>query len=283
MDICRFVRGKTVLCRILVLASVVGLSGCGNKEKNGGQALARVNGVEITSLQINDELMRAGVKPEQREVSAPQLLESLIDRQLIVDEATRNNIHRSPEVLQEIERAKAQIIAQAYIRNIEAKITKPTQAEIEDYFLKHPEYFIQRKQYDLQQIVIANGDFSNELKLVMDSAKSLDSVATWMDIHHIRYARGQLSRTTADLPELMVEKLKNMKKNELFIFNDGENSILNCITNVKTSPVAAKDVTRQIEQYLINSKTAQVENARIAQLRSQSKIEYLNASAPIVR
>lgn len=272
---------RRVLCGVLVLVTAVGLSACGSKEKKAGQALVRVNREEITVLQINDELKRAGVKAEQQEAATRQLLESLIDRQLIMAEAKRNKIERTPEVMQAIERAKAQIITQAYLGSITTKIDKPSMSEIDDYFQKHPEYFSQRKQYDIQQLVISTKDFSDELKSAIDSAQSLDEVAAWLDKHNARYARGQLSRSTTDLPEQMVAKLKEMRKGQLFIVNEGENSMLNAISNIKDSPVTAKDAAQQIEQYLINKKTKEVADAEIKHLRSSAKIEYLNASAPV--
>lgn len=270
-----------MLCVALVLVTATGLSGCGGKEKKAGQALARVNGEEITVLQINDELRRAGVKADQQNAAAKQLLESLIDRQLILAEAMRNKIDRTPEVMQAIERAKAQIIAQAYLKSIVAKIDKPSTAEINDYFQKHPEYFAQRRQYDIQQLVISIKDLSDELRTAIDSAKSLNEVAALLDGHNVRYARGQLSRSTTDLPEQVIAKLRDMRKGELFIFNEGENSMINTITDIKDSPVTVKNAAPQIEQYLINKKNKEMADAEITLLRSMAKIEYLNASAPV--
>jgi peptidyl-prolyl cis-trans isomerase C len=272
---------KRMLCISLVLVTAASISACGNKEKKAGQALVRVNGEEITVLQINDELRRAGVNTEQQKTATKQLLESLIDRQLILAEAMRNKVDRTPEVMQAIERAKAQIIAQAYLKSLVSKIDKPSTVEINDYFQKHPEYFTQRKQYDIQQLVIATKDFSDELKLAIDSAKSLNEISSWMDKYHVRYARGQLSRNTSDLPEQMVAKLKEMQKGQLFIVNEGENSMINSIADIKDSPVTAKNAAPQIEQYLLNKKTKEVADAEITHLRSMAKIEYLNASAPI--
>lgn len=272
---------RPMLCIVLVLLTAAGLSACGNREKKAGQALVRVNGEEITVLQINDELRRAGVRADQQKTATKQLLESLIDRQLILTEAMRNKIDRTPEVMQAIERAKAQIIAQAYLKSIVTKIDKPSTAEINDYFQKHPEYFTQRKQYDIQQLVIATKDTSDELKTAIDSAKSLNEVEAWLDGHNVRYARGQLSRSTTDLPEQVIAKLKEMQKGELFIINEGENSMINTIADIKDSPVTVKNAAPQIEQYLINKKTKEAADAEITLLRSMAKIEYLNASAPI--
>lgn len=271
---------KSLLIGALVLMSAAGLSACGNKDKKSGQALVRVNGEEITMLQINDELNRAGVKAEQQEIATKQLLESLIDRQLILAEAARNKIDRTPEVVQAIERAKAQIVSQAYMKSIVGKITKPSISEINEYFQQHPEYFNQRKQYDIQQLIFPTKDFSNELKAVIDAANSLESVVTWMENRNIKYAHGKMSRNTSDLPEPIVAKLKEMKKGQLFMVNEADRSMLNYIADIKSSPVSAKEAEPQIEQYLINKRTKDAVDAEVRHLRTTAKIEYLNASAP---
>lgn len=271
---------KRVLCCALVLVAAAGLSACGSKEKKAGQALVRVNGEEITMLQINDELSRAGVQPGQQEAATKQLLESMIDRQLILAEAMRNQIDRTPEVMKAIERAKAQIIAQAYLQSITSKTSKPSKAEIDDYFQKHPEYFTQRKQFDVEQLVLASKDFSDKLKQVVDSAKSLENVATWLNGHNIKYARGKLSRTTADIPPDLGEKLRALHKGEMFIIKQGENTLINILVDIKDVPVMAEGAAPRIEQYLVNKKNKELADAEVTHLRSSAKIEYLNAQPP---
>lgn len=271
---------RRVLCGMLVLVAAVGLSACGSKEKKSGQALVRVNGEEITVLQINDELSRAGVQPGQQEAATKQLLESMIDRQLFLAEAMRNKIDRTPEVMKAIERAKVQIITQAYLQSITAKVSKPSKAEIDDYFQKHPEYFTQRKQFDIKQLVLASKDFGDKLKQVVDSAKSLENVATWLDGQSIKYARGQLSRTTADMPPDLGEKLRALHKGEMFIIKQGENTLINIFVDIKDAPVTAEDAAPRIEQYLVNKKNKELAEAEVTHLRSLAKIEYLNAQPP---
>ncbi|MDO8990253.1 MAG: EpsD family peptidyl-prolyl cis-trans isomerase [Sideroxyarcus sp.] len=272
--------GKRAILIALMLGTAIGISACGSKEKKAGQSLVRVNGEEITVMQVNDELQRAGVKPEQQELATKQVIESLIDRQLILSEAMRNEVDRTTAVVQAIERAKAQIITQAYLKSLSSKIAKPSVVEIDDYYQKHPEFFSQRKQYEVQQLVIATKDFSNDLRSVVDSAKSLDGVAAWMDGHGVRYVRGQLSRSNTDLPEQIVAKLKEVQKGQLFIVNEGDRSMINLMSNVKISPVDAKTAAPQIEQYLFNKKVSDAAQAEVTHLRSAAKIEYLNASAP---
>lgn len=262
---------RCTLCSILMLTTALGLSACNNKDKRPGQTLVKVNGEEITMLQINEEITLVDAEADKK-----QLLESLIERQLIIDEAIRNKIHRSPEVIRATERAKSKIIEQAYLKNIVSKISEPTRAEINDYFQRHPEYFSVRKQFDLQQLIFATKDISDELKTTMDSAKSLDIIAAWLDRHNIRYTRGYLSRNSIDLPEQMATKLGKMKNGQLFIFNEGEKTMLNSITEIRNIPLTINAATPQIKQYLIRKKSREVIDAEIKQLRSLAKIEYLN-------
>jgi peptidyl-prolyl cis-trans isomerase C len=274
------VSSRRVLCCVLMLVAAAGLSACGSKDKKAGQSLVRVNGEEITILQINDELKRAGVQAGQQEAASKQLLESLIDRQLILAEAMRNKIDRTPEVMQAIERAKAQIISQAYLQSITSKVDKPSKAEIDDYFQKHPEFFTKRKEFVLKQLVIANKNFSDELRLFIGSAKSLDEVAAWMGRHDMQYARGQATRSTADVPQQAVAKLLELPNGQLFLVNEGDNRVLNVLTAINDSPVTAMNAAPQIEQFLINKMRKDSAELEIAHLRSLAKIEYLNASAP---
>jgi peptidyl-prolyl cis-trans isomerase C len=269
---------RSRLIGVLILVVVAGLAACGSKDKKAGQTLARVNGEEITVLQLNDELRRAGVQASQQEAASKQLLESLIDRQLILAEATRNKIDRSPEVMQAIERAKAQIIAQAYLQGVTSKVAKPSKAEIDDYYQKHPELFAKRKEFDLKQLVISNKNFSDELKSLIETSKSLDQISEWLDRHNVQYARAQAIRSSMDLPSEAVDKILELPRGQLFIVNEGENRIINTITAIKDSPVTATNAAPQIEQFLTNKMMKDAAGAYVAHLRSLAKIEYLNAS-----
>jgi peptidyl-prolyl cis-trans isomerase C len=270
---------KSLLSAILMLVVAAAMSACGNKEKKAGQALARVDGEEITMLQLNEELQRINVQPGQQEEANKQLLESLIDRQLIISEAVRNKIDRTPEVMQAIARSKTQIITQAYLQGVASKITKPTRAEVEEYYLSHPDFFANRKQFLMTSIIISTKDFSDELKSVMTTAKSLNTILAWMNERKLPYKSGQLTRTSADLPPEVSAKLIKLPKGNLFVVNEGVNTMLISVISIKDHPISAIEAAAQIEQYLAKKKTKEVAEIEIAHLRSLAKIEYLNASA----
>lgn len=269
-----------LLCAALVLLTAAGLSACGGKEKKPGQALASVNGEEITVLQLNEEMQRANVQASQQDAASKQLLESLIDRQLLQNEAVKEKVDRDPKVVQAVERAKALIVAQAYMQKRIGTIARPTKDEVEDYFNKNPQFFSQRKQFDMRELVIASADMNDQLKAAMDSAKSLDDVATWLDANKVKYARTQLSRTSADLAPELSAKLLEMPKGQLFIIREGDRTLLISLADVRDNPASLAQAAPQIEQFLFNKKNKDMADAELKRLRTAAKIEYLNKNAP---
>ena len=111
-----------------------------------------VDGAEITVLQLNEELQRSNVPAAQQETATKQLLESLVDRQLLQNQAAKEKIDRDPKVMQAVERAKALIVAQAYMQKKIGTITRPSKEELEEYFNKNPQFFTQRKQFDMKHL-----------------------------------------------------------------------------------------------------------------------------------
>ena len=267
------------LCAALILAAA-GLSACGNKarEAKPGQALASVNGAEITVLQLNEELQRAGVGPAQQEAASKQLLQALIDRQLLQTEAAREKLDRDPKVMQAIERAKALIVAQAYLQKRVGNQVRPTPAEVEDYYNKNPQFFAHRKQFNMNELVIATSDLRPELRAAADAAKSLEEVASWMEAHKLKFGRTQVTRSTADLTPEMSAKLLGLPKGQLFIVKEGERSLLISIADIREAPVTLETAAQQIEQFLFNKRNKEGATAELARLRANAKIEYLNKS-----
>jgi EpsD family peptidyl-prolyl cis-trans isomerase len=268
-----------VLCAALILVAAT-LSGCGDKakEKKPGQALASVNGEEVTMLQLNEELQRAGVTASQQDTASKQLLQVLIDRQLLQEAAAKENLDRDPKVMQAIDRAKSLIIAQAYLQKRIGNVARPAPAEVEDYFNKHPQFFSNRKQFSMNELVIAAGDLTPEVRAAADSAKSLEEVAVWLDAHKIKYGRTQVTRSTADVPPQLSDKLLGMPKGQLFVVKEGPRAMFISVAEIKDAPVSLQVASSQIEQFLMKKKNQELAAAELQRLRGGAKIEYLNKS-----
>ncbi|SER64848.1 peptidyl-prolyl cis-trans isomerase, EpsD family [Nitrosomonas sp. Nm51] len=244
-----------------------------------GQALVRVDGEEITVIQLNDELGHAKVQASQVEQAKKQLLESMIDRQLMIAEAKRSQLDRAPNVMRAIERAKMQIIAQSYMQTILSHVNKPSETEISQFYREHPELFSQRKKYHLTFLRFSANNLNDTLNAAINSAKSLDDVAKLLDKHEISYLRDAIIRTTMGMSPQMIAKLQATKKGEMLLVNENTSNLMILVENIENDPVSIEDVKLQISMHLLNQKRREAAKTAIAQLRAEANIEYLHATA----
>ncbi len=265
----------------LALVAALSLSACGKEASKQAQAgpslaLAKVNDVEIAMVPGADDVAPAsGAAAATEPVVDQKMLELLIDRQLLREEAMRNKLDRDPQVIEAIDRAKTEILAQAYLQSKFAAIGAPSAAEVDAYFRAHPELFTHRKMFAMKQLVVATKDFSAQLRTRLDSAGSIEQVAQWLDKNHVKYERTQLSRSTADLAPEMIARLQTMRKNQLFVIGAGEYSMLAALVDVKPNPVTAAAAAPEIALYLRNKKRKEIGDAELGRLRATAKVDYI--------
>ncbi|MFL9610272.1 EpsD family peptidyl-prolyl cis-trans isomerase [Methylobacillus sp. Pita2] len=265
------------MCVGAVAVLALALSACGDKhESKASQSLVKVNGKEITVHQVNQELGRANVQENQREQATQQILTALIDRQLLEEAALKAKVDRDPNVMTAIERAKSQIIAQAYLQSKLGNVGKPSKAEVESYYNQNPQFFSKRRMVEMDQLLIDSKYANDELKNALGKLKTLQEVAAWMDVHGIQYDQGQVSRSVAELPPQISERLKAEGKGKLFVIGMGPRTMLVMMNEIKDSPVSLAEATPQIENNLLNKSRKEVAENEVKRLKADAKIEYID-------
>ncbi|MDP3612388.1 MAG: EpsD family peptidyl-prolyl cis-trans isomerase, partial [Rubrivivax sp.] len=136
---------------LAALATAVLLVGCGEKkEKAASQTAAKVNKDEITVHQINFVLQQQrNLRPEQTDAASRQILERLVDQQLALQKADEQKVDRDPRVVQQLEAARREIVARAYLEKVGEAAPKPTPEEIKKYYDEKPALFSQRRVYSI--------------------------------------------------------------------------------------------------------------------------------------
>lgn len=248
------------------------LAGCDSKPQTAGPALVRVNGHHIDAQQVEREAARVAATVDG--TSREKLLETMIDRQLLKDEALRRHLDRDPQVKLALEQATTSILAQAWLQAKVEQTGKPSAAEIETYYRAHPAQFAGRKIYELRQLLLTEKDFSDELKKVVDGAQTLEDAAAWLDGRGIRYAQGRLVRGSDELPAAVESRLRDIEKGRLFILNDGRNVILMCIEGVRERPLGIDAATAGITEALLREKRERLADVERGRLRAAARIEY---------
>ncbi|WDZ97906.1 EpsD family peptidyl-prolyl cis-trans isomerase [Herbaspirillum sp. WKF16] len=248
------------------------LAACGSKnEASSGQALASVDGKEITVHQLNAELGRGGAREASK-----QVLDGLVARQLLINAARKEKLDANPAVLANMERAKDLVLAQSYVQMKLGKPARPTPQEIDDFYAKHPQWFAQRRQFEFSELVIGAANLSDELNALMVGTRPLDEIASWLNAKRIPFTRLQVTKTSMDLPPAMLDELKTMERGHLFIVREGESAILASLADVRSAPLSQVAAAPQIEGYLMAQKQGQITDQALNQLRAEAKIDYFD-------
>jgi len=257
---------KGILSAVMLMTLVA----CGEKKESApGQAVASVDGQEITIHQLNNELAKTGGSEMTK-----QLLDGLVARQLMLNAAKKDKLDTDPAVVADIERARELVLVQAYLRSKLTAPARPSAQEIEDFYKKNPDLFAQRKQFEFSQLIIAAVNLTPELNELMGQNKTLEDIAAWLDVHHVQYARGQVIKTSADLPPPMLASLKTMERGRLFIVKEGASAILTSLQDTRNMSLSLPLATQQIGQILMSQKQAQMTEQVLARLKADAKIDY---------
>jgi EpsD family peptidyl-prolyl cis-trans isomerase len=269
------------LIAVVALAATVAACGKEGESKKETQVAAKVNGSEITVHQVNFALSRLGaVDQAQAKQAQKQVVRSLVDQQLMVAKAQEQKLDRDPQVVQAIEAAKNQILAQAYIERTLSSVAKPGPAEIKDYYAKHPDLFEKRRVFRFQELVVAVKPGNIEaVKAQLSQAKTMDDMIAWLKSQDIKFTGGAAVKTAEQLPLELLPKLNQMKDGQTLVMAAGPNLQILQLVASQEQPVTEDKATPAIERFLLNQKRNELAQAEVKKLRDAAKIEYVGAFA----
>lgn len=266
------------------IAIALPLAGCGDKGENKAatQVAAKVNGAEISVHQINTLLSKAqGVTNENAPRARKEILDRLVDQQLAVEQAIAKKLDRNPDILLNIEAAKRDILARAYLEQIAAAQPKATDEEVRKYYDEHPDLFAKRRIYNIQEIGIpkTNNVPAEEIKQFVSSGKSMDEIAGFLKSRNIP-ARGNSGvRPAEQLPIEMLPKLAQMKDGQTALIESPQQLFIMRIAASQSQPVDEAAAKPRIQQFLQNQRNSKVVGEEMKKLKEAAKIEFVGEFA----
>ena len=277
---------------LLAGALAVGLVACGDKadKKIATQVAAKVGSEEISVHQINQVLQRANTNPTSPEAAkamSREVLEKLIDQQLAVDQAVEAKLHRSPEVVTQIEAARRDILARAYMQKLAGALPKPTPEEVKAYFKDQPALFAERRIYNIQELVVpktpanAGANVTAELKSLVAAGKSPEDAAAWLKSKDIQFGGGRATRPAEQIPMELLTQLHALKDGQSMVFETPQATTVVRIVASQLAPVPEAEALPRIEQFLANRRATEAVAADLKKLRAASTVTYMGEfSAP---
>ena len=287
-DALRFAARHAALASALALAFALAGCGGGMKDKAASQTAAKVNREEITVNQINAVLQQQrGLPAEQADSASRQILERLVDQELAVQKARDLKLDRDPRVVQQLEAARREVLARAYVEKTGEAASKPTSEDVRRYFEDKPALFRDRRVYSLQEIAIEfKPEQANILREQLQSATTIAEFVDYLKANNYRFSGNQAVRSAEQLPLNMVDAVSRMKDGQAMLVPTTTGGQVVVLAGSRPEPVDEAGAKPAIEQFLLNEAKRQRVAADLKALRTAAKIEYVGkfaepaASAP---
>ena len=274
--------GALRISLVALTAAVLLLAACGDKkEKGASQTAAKVNKAEVTVHQINFVLQQQrGLKPEQTDAASKQILERLIEQELALQKADDLKVDRDPRVVQQLEAAKREVIARAYLEKVGEAAPKPTAEEIKKYYDEKPALFSERRIYSIQEISIeARPDQMAALREKLSAVKNIAEFTEYLKANDFKFAANQAVRAAEQLPLQGLEAFSKMKDGQAVINQAPNGMQVVVLASTRSQPVTEEQARPAIEQFLLNERKRKLAEADIKALRAAAKIEYVGKFA----
>ena len=258
--------------KILILSLLVFPTGCEKAvaDRPATQLVARVNGAEISLAQV-----RAGSAPAQAGA-----LEKVIDRELLVQRALASKLDRDPQVMQTIENARRQVLAQAYLeRSVSAAASAAagsSRDEVRAFYAENPSLFAERRIYRLLELVVsAPAEMVDVLRAEAAKARDLDEVAAWLKSRNASYSIDGLTQPAEQLPLSYLPQLALMKAGKIAVFATPRGASVIQLVHAEDAPLSEAQAAPLIEQFLAGRRRLESAAAEVKRLREVATIEYL--------
>jgi len=270
---------KSLSLPALFLIAVTVATGCAKKEEPAAatQAAAKVNSEEITVHQINTVLARTpNIPPARMDSAKREILDRLIDQQIAKQAAIAKELDRSPNVMQRIEAARTEILANSYIESIALAVPKPTVEEMKKYYADHPELFEQRRIFNIQQIFVPSTEgLSEKQREQIAKSRSMEDVATWLNQQKIKFTASRGVRAAEAIPLDLLATLHAMKAGEMRLIDAGNGLNVLRVVGTQAAPVDEATAAPRIMQFLFNKRASDATASEMKKIRDKTEITLL--------
>src|SRR5258708_6850807 len=274
---------KRLFTSSALIAIAFALSACGKADEKttSSQIAAKVNRNEISVHQVNHAIaQRRDIGAEQAKQAAGEALERVIDQELLVQKALEAKQDRDPQVMQAIESAKRQILAQAYIDKVAIAASTDSQEGIAKFYKANPALFERRRIYRVHEIaVVASQEKLRGLKAEAAKAKDLNSVMVWLKSQQLPYTLTTSSRPAEQVPLGILPQMYEMKDGQIAVLTSSDSATVVQLMGTEEAPMNEQQATPIIKQFLAGRKRLEVAQDQIRKLREQAKTEYVGEFA----
>ena len=247
--------GLAGICRTATILVVCALTllACSKEKAEAptGQVVARVGDQDVTAQELQNELHLANVPADKQKDPAiiKQLLNQLVLRKYLLQQALAAKLDREPGVLLDILRSREQILASAYINRTVSEKTI-NQADIDKYIADNPLKFANRQLVSVDQIVFPIGPNAQAAMDATKDLKTLDAIDQTLTSMNIPHNRSMGGINTADIPETLFNTIQAKKADDVFFIRSGQNGVFFKVTGEQPRPLEGEAASNMARQFI---------------------------------
>lgn len=272
----------------LALGVALALTGCNRSGGGGGatdsQIAAQVNDGEISIHQVQ-ALLRAqpGVAAQWGEKAADRALDALIEQELAAQAAAQAGLDKQPQVIQSLALAQREVLARAYQDQLADKAKLPDTSAINRYYDEHPELFVQRKVYQLEETVVRPGSQTEAEALIRElpTLTSLDALNLHLTAKGLRKASQRSTVAAENVPLDWLPKLAQMQPGRSMAAQRGDAVVVLTLIGAEEVPILLAQAKPAIQAALVRQARQQAIQEGMKKLRDQAKIERRQTAAAV--
>ncbi len=267
---------RKVFITACLVASVI--TGCDRKAE--GQTVAVVNGEEITSAELNAELSRVNVPTGMdKDKVRGQVLQAMVDRRLLAQQAKTDGLDKSPEFLNKQRRANEDLLIGMLAGRQLNTAQLPSPQAIASFEAGRPEMFGKRETWDLEQVIYQTPSDAAAQKRIGDT-HSMEALVAALTQSGVPYNRSKNKISTAIIPHDLYLRLSALPAGEPFIIPAGARSVASVIAGRQPSPPTPEEARAQALGAMRQADGQKFMESRLKSLRGAAKIEYKQGFAP---
>ena len=275
---------KVRITLFFAISGLLTLTACEQPQQSAGSVVAaRVGDAVISEAELELALSRLtaldkGTASQMR----GQVLDALIDQHLVSEAARRASLDKDPQVAMALAHAQRQVLSEAYMAQKLKGSVKPTEAEVSDYYQKHPELFSNRRIYRLQEIDLKlPAARLPEVEAQLGKSQNLSEFSDWLKEQGIESRTGQAVQSAEQIPSVMLDQLKNLEDGQVVVQATGTDQVkVVQLLASQTQAVSLDQAHGAIERVLQSRVRKTKVDAEIKALRRNEKIEYVQGFSP---
>lgn len=273
---------------LLLAAALAGCGGGSGGRPADSQVAATVNDSELTVHQVQTVLERQPrlAQGDKEGAAAARVLEGLIDQELGAQAARAASLEKDPRVVQRLEAARREILAQAWQESVATGARAATSDEIDRYYEAHPTLFAQRRIYVLQESAVeADAASLPGLTAQVGETRSLDELSSVLRRAGLTPVTRVVSQAAEDIPMALLERLAPLEPGRSLVVPQGGTARIFTVLQALKAPVDRRQAQGAIAAFLANQRKGEAVAEAMKGLRAKARIGYQGsfaASAPAV-